>query len=96
MLKKIFNGAILSIFLISILFLGSIRTNALVKGWTPLQEPSSSNADIGDNPPGTVPMPSDEDHEIESADLKVSANLEEAPDLGDDQIFPFAAGLDSY
>ncbi len=73
----------------SLFFTGAIATDALVKGWTPPNEDSISLEDNGENPLGIVIEPSKND----SMDRM---NIDQYPDLGSDQVFPFAAGLDSY
>tara|TARA_B100000700_G_scaffold206211_1_gene226708 strand:- start:133 stop:420 length:288 start_codon:yes stop_codon:yes gene_type:complete len=74
----------------SILFNGAIRTNALVKGWTPIEKEALSPEANGDNALGIVIRPSEE------SDTQINEIGKDGyPDLGSPQVFPFEAGLGS-
>ncbi len=100
MLKKIFKPvscAALSLALIfSILLTGSTSANALVKGWSPIEDESSSIGDNGDNPLEIVIVPIDENQNLDDQESINGNNIGNYPDLGSDQVFPFVAGLDSF
>ena len=87
MLGKIFRAAsffILSVVLIpSIVFFGQSSVDAL------------SEEASGNNPLQIVIERADEDTEMDDKS-KAIFNKSERPNLGDDQVFPFVAGLDSY
>ena len=96
MLKKIYKVAFLSIFIISILFLGSTSTDALVKGWEPSADEASTDGDNGDNPLGIVISPSKDNENINDGESVDEMNSDDYSDFGSDQVFPFIPGLDSY
>ncbi len=97
MLKTIFRLIILSIFLISIFWEGSTSAEALVKGWTPPTEQSSSYTSNGkEDPVEIVIIPSEDNPNIDNERLEDKKNINNYPDLGSDQVFPFLPGLDSY
>ncbi len=89
MLKKIFGIArhlILSIPLIcAISFFG---WNSAVDALSP--------ASNGDNPLKIVIEPTEEKQSADKGNSEDRLNMGSIPDLGDDQVFPFVAGLDSY
>ncbi len=90
-LKAILKSAsflIASLALISILLTAAIPVNAL--------EDSLSPESNGDNPLGIVIERSDDSNisGIEKTTGEIKAS--KYPDLGDDQVFPFIAGLDSF
>jgi len=83
MMKKIFrlaSFAILSIFLIS---------SVLFTGWARLEALSEETS--GEYPINNLTEPSKDNKESIG-----ESNINSYPDLGDDQVFPFVAGLDSY
>ena len=50
----------------------------------------------GQNPLKIVIVPSQEEQSLESETPMTESQTGGIPDLGDDQVFPFVAGLDSY
>ena len=96
MLKRIFLATILSLSLISLLFIRPISTEALLKGWTPPEEESLSSEANGNNPLGIVIEPSQDNQNGENNKPMNGIQKSDYPDLGSDQVFPFVAGLDSY
>ena len=87
MLRKLCRTAsfvVLPIFFISsIIFLGIHSAYAL------------SNEANGDNPLKIVIEKSTDNANMDDKTID-EFNVRERPDLGDDQVFPFVAGLDSY
>ena len=88
MLKKLFgilSHLILSIPIIcSIFFVGLNSVEAL-----------SPDAN-GQNPLKIVIEPSEENQSLDPENSMDEIKIGGIPDLGDDQVFPFVAGLDSY
>ena len=88
MLKKLFgilSHLILSIPIIcSIFFVGLTSAEAL--------SPESN----GQNPLKIVIEPSEENQSLDPENSMDEIKMGGIPDLGDDQVFPFVAGLDSY
>ena len=88
MLKKLFgilSHLILSIPIIcSIFFVGLNSVEAL-----------SPDAN-GQNPLKIVIEPSEENQSLDPENSMDEIKMGGIPDLGDDQVFPFVAGLDSY
>ena len=80
------------------LFSGLTSAYAIeVPGWVQ----STSTGKNVDNSLGIVIEPSRENQLSKNGELEASIDqdetiLENYPDLGDDQVFPFVAGLDSY
>ncbi len=97
MLKKIFKVIfffVISIALIvPILFGGSIRSEALIKGWNPPGDDSLSAEANGDNPLGIVIEPSEDQEEQINEDSINGRKINNYPDLGSEQVFPFEPGL---
>ena len=93
-LEAIFNFtflSIISIALFSAMFIGSTSVKALDD--SSLTEFSSANAlEIVMDQTNNTQIESDEDLDTTSTERDISPY----PDLGDDQVFPFVAGLDSY
>jgi len=89
MLKKIFRAA-------SYAVLPIILTSILLLGWTTLDALSSSSN--GDNPLKIVIEPVLENQTLVDEEMEepIDGTYKGYPDLGDDQVFPFVAGLDSY
>ena len=91
-LKKLFlkgYSSLISIILFFSIFLTGWGNNAVALS------PESN----GDNPLQIIIEPSDTNEEIVDQEIKTPINEiveNNYPDLGDDQVFPFAAGLDSY
>ena len=87
MLRKIFGAASCALVLISIFLIGCTGVFALSEGAN------------GDNPLKIVIEPSMENLELSDEGTELprrEANKSDYPDLGNDQVFPFVAGLDSY
>ena len=88
MVKKMFgvlSHLILSIPIIcSIFFVGLNSVEAL--------SPESN----GQNPLKIVIQPSEENQSLDPENSMDEIKIGGIPDLGDDQVFPFVAGLDSY
>ena len=81
----ILSNLILSIPIIfSIFFVGLTSVQAL--------SPDSN----GQNPLKIVIEPSEENQSLDSESSMDEIKMGGIPDLGDDQVFPFVAGLDSY
>ncbi len=90
-LKKLFNH--LSFAVISIFLISSIFSSGLGKAYA--LSPESN----GDNSLQIVIEPSNDSASMDNKGIDSSPsekNNGNYPDLGDDQVFPFAAGLDSY
>ena len=88
MLKKMFwvlSHLILSIPIICSIFLVGLNS---VEALSP-----DSN---GQNPLKIVIEPSEENQSLDPENSMDEIKLGGIPDLGDDQVFPFVAGLDSY
>tara|TARA_B100001250_G_C19641680_1_gene718573 strand:- start:547 stop:864 length:318 start_codon:yes stop_codon:yes gene_type:complete len=87
-LFKLASFALISLILISSVFLaGLVKAYALspeAGGDNPLQIVIEPSADI----------PSTDEKETDASPSEI--NPGNYPDFGDDQVFPFAAGLDSY
>ncbi len=87
LIKSISFIFVSAILMISIILSGQASSNAL------------SDEANGDNPLKIVIQPSEDmvnvDNEKGKAP-KLEPKANSQPDLGDDQVFPFAAGLDSY
>ena len=91
MLKKIVRG--LSATIVSILLFSNI-----LFAFPSLAKASSAD-DIRENPIHNVIEASPDNQEIVNNPIdpeKAKPNPSEYPDLGDEQVFPFVAGLDSY
>ena len=88
MLKKMFGVLSHLILLIpiicSILLVGLSNVEAL--------SPDSN----GQNPLKIVIEPSEDNQSLDSENSMDEIKIGGIPDLGDDQVFPFVAGLDSY
>ncbi len=93
-LKSIFKSTFLLIFsiaLFSLTFIGSLSVKALEE--SPLTEVNGENTlEVIIDPVSNTQLESDE--KLETTNTEKGMNS--YPDLGDDQIFPFVAGLDSY
>ncbi len=87
MLKKIFIAA--SLCILSFVLIPSF----IFVGWTSADALSEQAG--GDNPLNIVIEQSD-DKKVQANKPTEPINKIERPDLGDDQVFPFVAGLDSY
>ncbi len=74
----------------------SSSSEALVKGWTPMEEKTSITELNEDNPLQIVVVPIEGSQESGPEKSIDEDEIAEYPDLGSDQVFPFAAGLDSY
>ena len=88
MLKKLFgilSHLILSIPIICSIFLVGLNS---VEALSP-----DSN---GQNPLKIVIEPSEENQSLDPENSMDEIHIGGIPDLGDDQVFPFVAGLDSY
>ena len=88
MLKKMFG--ILSHLILSIPIVCSI----VVVGLTSVDALSPESN--GQNPLKIVIEPSEEKQSLDSENSMDEIKMGGIPDLGDDQVFPFVAGLDSY
>ncbi len=85
-----------SISLIVIVFVHPITTDALVKGWTPVEEEFLSSEANGDNPLKIVIVPSKNNETIESEEIgnadqsiaEIGSN--NSADIIEDLIFPFS------
>ena len=92
MLKSIYKSSIvllLPIVFILLIFLGPITSSGI--------DDSSNSEDDGNNPLGIV-ITSADDKENISTKIKPEEDqrkVSKYPDLGDDQVFPFVAGLGS-
>ncbi len=96
-IRKIFRATWIVVFpmaLSCILFIGPASTKALVKGWTPIEEDSSSLELNGEQSFSSLIDPS-LDNQSNGKSI-AGTNIKEHPDLGSDQVFPFIAGLDSF
>ncbi len=100
MLRQIWNSglffAVSIMFFTAILFSGVSSSDALMKGFTPLEEESNSIGNNGDNPLGIVIVPSEDPKVGDGNESNRGDNTPDYPDLGSDQVFPFIAGLDSF
>ncbi len=82
--------------MILIVFIHPISTNALVKGWTPVEEEFLSSEANGDNPLKIVIVPSkdngtNESEEIGNADQSITEiGSNNSADVIEDLIFPFS------
>ena len=88
MLKNIF--VILSHLILSI----TIIFPTFFVGFTSVHALSSESN--GQNPLRIVIEPSEEKQSLDLETSKDEIKMGGVPDLGDDQVFPFVAGLDSY
>ncbi len=95
-MKKIIGATVLAILLLCIQFTRATDANAVVKGWTPPEkEIASIEMNVDRNPNLTI----DPSNEIQGSETQNELEVigqDEYADLGSDQVFPFAAGLDSY
>ena len=86
--------AVLSIvFISSIFFTGTTKTDALIKGWSPPDDETLSSEVNGDNPLRLVIEPSVDDSSIENKISMDEMSENKYPDLGSEQVFPFEPGL---
>ncbi len=87
MLKKLFKSFCFFYFSLSIIFF------SFLVGIYPAQ---ALNKEIGDQSSQNIVIESSINDKNSEGAQKEDKIFEERPDLGDDQVFPFVAGLDSY
>ena len=93
MLKKFFRIISFIVLCVFILFPGTMSAEALVKGWNPPEEQALSPEANGDNPLGIIIEPSSEVQDEENSNPMDGISMNNYPDLGSEQVFPFEPGL---
>ncbi|WP_269622670.1 hypothetical protein [Prochlorococcus marinus] len=95
MLRPIAFIAFFVVLISSILFVGTVRVEA--KGLSGLANSSILENDKNMSEIGLDTLGEEQMLITQDKDENISGtNQESYPDLGDDQVFPFVAGLDSY